>query len=299
MLCRCCYADSRLQAVKVARRELDGGLSPRQQQNFLLEALITAQFNHPNIVGLFGVVMSEDPGCLLVLQYCEKGSLLKVLRTECTETTIATLLRYSLGIARGMEQIASRSIVHRDLACRNVLVDTMDCPRVADFGLTRETRASATEPASSELPSTKYYRTVDVMGMLPVPWLAPEALQENIYTEGTDLWSFAITLVEVFTKGVQPHSGITFQEIVFKVCDGYVIPKPVNCPGELYERVIKPCLAFDGRERPRFGQVVAELEAITNKLADSSVKVDFLQQDYEAWETSPYSITSLKRPGSD
>ena len=269
-------------AVKVARRELDGSLAPQRQQDFLREALITAQFNHPNIIGLFGVVVSADPGCLLVLQYCEKGSLLKVLRTrtEWTDTMVTTLLRYSLGIARGMEEIASRSIVHRDLACRNVLVDPMDCPKVADLGLSRETRPSAKDLASSEL---EYYRTVDVAGMLPIPWLAPEALQESLYTESTDLWSFAITLVEIFTNGVQPHSELTFQEIVFKVCDGYVIPKPAKCPDELYERVIKPCLAFSGRERPRFGQVVTELEAITNKLPDSSVEVDFVQQDDDIW----------------
>ena len=87
------------------------------------------------MIGLVGVVTKGDP-LLIVLQYCDKGSLLSVLRSE---TTIpADRLRgYALGIARGMEHLTRHHAIHRDLAARNVLVDAMDSAKVSDFGLSR------------------------------------------------------------------------------------------------------------------------------------------------------------------
>lgn len=40
---------------------------------------------------------------------------------------------------------------------------------------------------------------------LPVRWTAPEVLVGGRFSELTDVWSFAITLVEIYTQGARPY----------------------------------------------------------------------------------------------
>ena len=40
-------------------------------------------------------------------------------------------------IAKGLEHLSSKNIVHRDIAARNILVDKNDDVRISDFGLSR------------------------------------------------------------------------------------------------------------------------------------------------------------------
>ena len=91
------------------------------------EAVLMAQVPpHRNLVGLVGAVTSGTP-LLLVLSYCEHGSLLKVLRAarECATPVPARPLQWCLEIARGMLHLVEHHFVHRDLAARNVLLDSV------------------------------------------------------------------------------------------------------------------------------------------------------------------------------
>ena len=62
--------------------------------------------------------------------------------------------------------------MHRDLACRNVLLGENKQLKVSDFGLARE----------GEL----YVKTT--AGRLPLRWMAIEAITERVFTQKTDVW---------------------------------------------------------------------------------------------------------------
>ena len=69
------------------------------------------------------------------------------------------------------DYLSSLGILHRDLACRNILVDEGKLLKISDFGLSRETP----EYVSS------------LQDRLPLRWMAPETMAENICTDKSDV----------------------------------------------------------------------------------------------------------------
>ena len=106
----------------------------------LSEAIIMAQVGfHENLVSLIGVVTSGAPR-VLILSYCEHGSMLGVLKTSAANGTPVdedTKQSMAVDVCRGMEHLTNKGLIHRDLAARNVLLGTGMVAKVADFGLSR------------------------------------------------------------------------------------------------------------------------------------------------------------------
>ena len=69
------------------------------------------------------------------------------------------------------EFLSSLGIVHRDLACRNVLIGDKNLVKVSDFGLARE--------------NDIYIKTTD--GKLPLRWMAIESIVDRVYTTKSDV----------------------------------------------------------------------------------------------------------------
>ena len=70
-------------------------------------------------------------------------------------------------------------LIIRDLAARNVLVNSQLVYKIADFGLSREISDSSIDGA---------YTTRG--GKIPVRWTAPEAIAFRKFTSSSDVWSF-------------------------------------------------------------------------------------------------------------
>lgn len=89
------------------------------------------------------------------------------------------------------EFLSSLSVVHRDLACRNILVCDNSLVKISDFGLSRT------------LVNQEAYVTT-TKGVLPIRWMAPEALFYRTFDTQSDVWSYGILLWELYTLGKCP-----------------------------------------------------------------------------------------------
>ena len=103
----------------------------------------------------------------------------------------------ALDISRGLSYLAELKYVHRDIACRNCLVNSTRVVKLADFGMTRP------------MFENDYYR-FSRKGMLPVRWMAPESLADGLFTPMSDVWSYGVLLYEMITFGSFPFQGRFF-----------------------------------------------------------------------------------------
>ena len=85
------------------------------------------------------------------------------------------------------EHLASLKIVHRDLACRNILIGEGKSLKITDFGLSREVE--------------EVYEITSGKRRLPWKWMALESIQQRKFTIETDVWSYGIALWEIATLG--------------------------------------------------------------------------------------------------
>ncbi|XP_055800096.1 ephrin type-A receptor 3-like [Salvelinus fontinalis] len=122
--------------ICVAIKTLKAGYTDKQRRDFLSEASIMGQFDHPNIIRLEGVVTKSKP-VMIVTEYMENGSLDSFLKKHDAQFTGIQLVGMLRGIASGMRYLSDMGYVHRDLAARNILVNSNLVCKVSDFGLSR------------------------------------------------------------------------------------------------------------------------------------------------------------------
>ncbi|KAE8602639.1 hypothetical protein XENTR_v10014066 [Xenopus tropicalis] len=215
-------------------------------QDFLREAQFMKNLRHPKLIQLQAVCTLEEP-VYIITELMRHGSLLSYLQNDNgTSIHIPNQVDMAAQVASGMAYLETQSFIHRDLAARNVLVGENGVYKVADFGLARVFKGEDVYEAKND---TK----------LPLKWTAPEAIRYNRFTIKSDVWAFGILIFEIVTYGKMPYPGLTGRQALDKLENGYRIPKPFNCPHDLY-KIMLECWNAKPEERPTFETLQWKLE---------------------------------------
>ncbi|XP_030078245.1 ephrin type-B receptor 2 isoform X3 [Microcaecilia unicolor] len=232
----------------VAIKTLKSGYTEKQRRDFLSEASIMGQFDHPNVIHLEGVVTKSTP-VMIITEFMENGSLDSFLRQNDGQFTVIQLVGMLRGIAAGMKYLADMNYVHRDLAARNILVNSNLVCKVSDFGLSRFLEDDTSDPTY----------TSALGGKIPIRWTAPEAIQYRKFTSASDVWSYGIVMWEVMSYGERPYWDMTNQDVINAIEQDYRLPPPMDCPSALHQLMLD-CWQKDRNHRPKFGQIVNTLD---------------------------------------
>ncbi|XP_029132948.1 ephrin type-A receptor 8 isoform X8 [Labrus bergylta] len=252
-----CYGRMRLPGkrdIPVALKTLKAGYTEKQKRDFLAEASIMAQFDHPNVIRLEGVVTQSKP-VMIITEYMENGSLDSFLRRHDGQFTIIQLVGLLRGIAAGMTYLSDLGYIHRDLAARNILVNSNLVCKVSDFGLSR---VLEDDPDAAYTTSVSFHIEG---GKIPIRWTAPEAITYRKFSSSSDVWSYGVVMWEVMSYGERPYWNLTNRDVIKSVEEGYRLPAPMGCPGALHTLMLD-CWQKDRNERPRFCQIVTVLDKL-------------------------------------
>uniref|UniRef100_A0A1A8P199 non-specific protein-tyrosine kinase n=1 Tax=Nothobranchius rachovii TaxID=451742 RepID=A0A1A8P199_9TELE len=226
------------------------------------EIEILKSLYHSNIVRYKGCC--TEPGRLevqLIMEYLPLGSLREFLPKN--KIGVPQCLMFAQQICQGMDYLHSQRYVHRDLAARNVLVENKGLVKIGDFGLTKY------------IPEGEIYYRVRETGDSPVYWYAIECLKEMKFSFASDVWSFGVTLYEIFTHCDSRQSpptkffemmgltegSMTLVKIIELLERNRRLPCPRDCPHEA-RLLMEQCWNKNAENRPSFKTLVDKFDTL-------------------------------------
>ncbi|KAM7353626.1 uncharacterized protein ACRADG_005612 isoform 2-T3 [Cochliomyia hominivorax] len=272
----------------VAVKTLKSGASTEDRLDFLSEAEAMKRFDHKNIVKLLGVCLQSEP-IYTIMEFMLYGDLKTYLLarrhmvnekvSEDSDISSKRLTMYALDVSRGLAYLAQQKYVHRDVACRNCLVNAQRVVKLGDFGMARPTYES------------DYYR-FNRKGMLPVRWMAPESLALGMFTPASDVWGFGVVLFEIITFGSFPYQGLTNNQVLEYVKSGNTLNIPTGLKPHL-EGLIKAFWNRDSKKRPTASEIVEYIlkypTLLTACLDFPSASVEMAETESDELELLPKS----------
>jgi serine/threonine protein kinase len=228
-------------AVKILRPERVR--DPVARARFLREARVAVDSRH--VVPILDAAETEDT-VYLVMPYYDGGSLAGKAPFELGEA-----VALAGQIARGLDALHGRSLLHRDVKPSNVLLARDGTAALSDFGLALaadSTRVTAT----GVLLGTPHY-------------LAPELIAGGEATTHSDLYAFGCVVYELiagrppFADARRP-SEVGFAHLVEPVADIPGVPPDVSL-------ALRTALAKEPSERPTSATALARMLYLAHKPA--------------------------------
>lgn len=181
----------------------------------LREAWVTGGLEHPNIVPIYDLGLSDDGSPIIVMKHIEGAEWSSLIRDAAAMRErlgegdlLEHNLRILIGICNAVSLAHDKGILHRDLKPENVMIGSFGEAYLVDWGIAVSLHddPSGRLPLASEakeIAGTPCYMAPEMMGAL------------GTLSERTDVYLLGAMLHEVLT-GEPPHRG-TFKQIVASI----------------------------------------------------------------------------------
>ncbi|XP_023976190.1 ephrin type-A receptor 6 isoform X2 [Physeter macrocephalus] len=276
--------------ILVAIKTLKGGHMDRQRRDFLREASIMGQFDHPNIIRLEGVVTKRSFPAIGVETFCPsflRAGFLNSLQAPHPVPGGGSLPpripagRPVMIVVEYMENGSLDSFLRKHDGHFTViqLVGMLrgiasGMKYLSDMGYVHRDLAARNILVNSNLvckvsdfglsrvleddPEAAYTTTG---GKIPIRWTAPEAIAYRKFSSASDAWSYGIVMWEVMSYGERPYWEMSNQDVILSIEEGYRLPAPMGCPASLHQLMLH-CWQKERNHRPKFTDIVSFLDKL-------------------------------------
>lgn len=224
-----------------------------------LEIELLQGLHHPHIVQYLGT-SSDETHLNIFLEYVPGGSIAAMLKQYDTFPEPLTR-NFTRQILDGLSYLHSRNIIHRDIKGANILVDNRGAVKISDFGVSKQTTSSLTNPDSLSSnagpvgplggPGTR----TSLQGS--VFWMAPEVVRQTGQSIKSDIWSVGCLIVEMFT-GSRPFPSMTTLQTLFAVGTQGERPQIPEGSSADAKRFLDLCFEVDQNKRPTAVELLKE-----------------------------------------
>ncbi len=262
-------------AVKVLHGNF--GENTEQSKAFLRELRTWIELpTHPNIVRCrFHRWIS---GRLAIFSDYMDGRSLHEWIAERKLCSLESILDVSLQIARGIEAAHDQGVIHQDIKPSNVMLSSAQEARITDFGLagsTLDTRQAHPETTrgSAGLISSR--------GFTPA-FCSPEQASGLRVNRKTDIWSFGLTMLQMFTGRITwrfgPMAAIALDQYLMSVPDAALPRMP-----ESISSILRWCFQETLDKRPQ------NMRGVINALTDAYAEVSGKKPESAVSESSGHT----------
>jgi len=226
---------------------------------FLLEARMASNIVHENIISIFD--FGEDQGRpFIVMEFLEGESLRAAIRGGRTGD-FRNRLKIALQVARAVDYIHSKKVIHRDVKPENIHIDATGKAKLMDFGIAKADGVQLTRAGFTL--GTPYY-------------MAPEQVLGKALTPQADVYSFGLLVYELLagTRAVTGDKVEAIFETILNHPLNFAPLHAMNVPGEVVG-LIGRCTEKMPSQRPQGLAVVAdEIERILRAGPRSSITLN-------------------------
>ncbi len=241
-------------------------------ERFLSEGRIVATLNHPNIITIFDIGVTED-SLYISMEYIDGGDLKMRMELPITPDTA---LDYLAKIGSGLDAAHKMGVVHRDIKPANIMFRDENTPLITDFGIAKQTDA-----ADHDLTSTGLF--------LGSPnYVSPEQA-DGIEIDGrADIYSLGCLFYEMLT-GNKPYVSATIFDVIIKHKQA---PIPVFEEGLTeFQPLLDKMMAKNRDER--FNDAAEMVQSI--KKLQKTRKASAMITDFDIAGTMPSDATKQKK----
>ncbi|MFD6390969.1 protein kinase, partial [Nocardia sp. NPDC060259] len=268
----------RVVAVKVLSSEID----QESRERFLREEQAMGRLSgHPNIVDILQVDVTATGLPLIVMPYCSRGSLERLIHDR-GPLTWADTLRAGVKLAAAIESAHRAGILHRDVKPANVLISGYGEPQLTDFGIARIPGGFQT--SSSLITGSPAFT-------------APEVLKGHEPTVRSDIYGLGATLFALLT-GHAAFERQAGEKVVAQFLRITTQPVPdlraQDIPGDV-AAVIEQAMSPDPVDRPatayEFGEMLRQVQRAHGQMPDEMALLDTTAETAEA--DTPESLKAV------
>ncbi|OQX63568.1 MAG: hypothetical protein B5M51_04930, partial [Anaerolinea sp. 4484_236] len=172
---------------------------PQFSVRFHREAKVVAALEHPAIVPVYDVGVSDEGLHYFVMRYMDGGSLAdKLAEGEISLKEVARIINI---IAPALDDAHAKGIVHRDLKPANILFDHRNRPYLSDFGI-------------AKISDSQYDVTGSAIIGTPA-YMSPEQAQGKKVDGRSDIYALGTIIYRMLT-GTRPYNGDTPMSMAIK-----------------------------------------------------------------------------------